>query len=78
MLNEAGQGIPKNLAEAFKWYALAARSGDTEAGKRLEIVRRQMSKGEIAGAEKAVQTWMPVDMLPQPGTASVPDRAQPR
>jgi localization factor PodJL len=76
MLNEAGQGVPKNLAEAFKWYALAARSGDTEAGKRLEIVRRQMSKGEVAGAEKAVQTWMPVDMLPSP-PASVPQRAQP-
>lgn len=76
MLNEAGQGVPKNLAEAFKWYALAARSGDTEAGKRLEIVRRQMSKGEVAGAEKAVQTWMPVDMAPTP-PASVPQRAQP-
>lgn len=76
MLNEAGQGIPKNLAEAFKWYALAFRSGDTEAGKRLEIVRRQMSKGEVASAEKAVQTWMPVDMLPQ-APASVPQRAQP-
>ena len=77
MINEAGQGVPKNLAEAFKWYALAARSGDTEAGKRLEIVRRQMSKGEVASAEKAVKSWMPVDMLPQPGTASVPERAQP-
>lgn len=71
VMYEAGQGVEVNLAEAFKWFALAARSGDLEAGKRMQAVKAQLSKGEIAAAEKAVATWMP-----QPVQA-VPERAKP-
>lgn len=32
---EAGEGVPKNLRHAAKWYALAARQGQTDAQFRL-------------------------------------------
>lgn len=76
LMYEAGQGVEVNLAEAYKWFALAARSGDLEAGKRLQAVKAQLSKGEIAAVEKAVATWMPQPVQTSPERAK-PDRASP-
>lgn len=76
VMYESGQGVDVNLAEACKWFALAARSGDLEAGKRLQAVKGQLSKGEIAAVEKAVATWMPLPAQAMPETAKA-DRAAP-
>lgn len=76
LMHENGEGMPKNLTEAFKWYALAARSGDTEAARRLEAVRGQLSRSEIAAAERAVAQWQPTPAA-IPGETIVPERAAP-
>lgn len=76
LMHENGEGVPKNLAEAFKWYALAARSGDTEAARRLDAVRGHLSRSEIAAAERAVAQWQPTPAT-VPGEAAVPERAAP-
>ncbi|MDX2202668.1 MAG: tetratricopeptide repeat protein [Hyphomicrobiaceae bacterium] len=76
MLYETGRGVPENQAEAYKWYAIALRNGDLEAGRRMEFVRGRLSKGEIAAVEKAVGSWLPTPMSAMPGSATS-ERAAP-
>lgn len=74
---ESGHGVAKNLAEAFKWYSLAARSGDIEAGRRMELVRSQMSRREIMAAEHAVAVWQPTPSAQAANAARGRERAAP-
>ncbi len=76
MMYETGRGVDTNLAEACKWYALAARRGDPEAGRRMLHVRARLSQGEIAAVEKSVAGWVPTPMYAMPGNASS-ERAAP-
>ena len=36
VMYEFGEGVPKNNAEAIKWFRKAAEQGDRDAKKRLE------------------------------------------
>lgn len=77
VMYESGQGVEVNLAEAYKWYALAARSGDLEAERRLKDVRGQLSKGEIAAVERAVAEWMPRSLDGEAKAPAKSERASP-
>jgi localization factor PodJL len=51
--------MKKDLAEAYKWFALAAASGDAEAAKRRDAVKAQIEGSALPSAEAAVQSWKP-------------------
>jgi localization factor PodJL len=57
VLEEHGLGMPKNLAGAYKWFALAAKNGDQEAAKRRDLVKRELDAASLAAAEQAIATW---------------------
>jgi len=38
VLFESGQGLPKNLTDAYVWYAIAAQQGDQFAKQRIAIL----------------------------------------
>ena len=59
ILYENGRGVPKDLQEAYKWFALAARSGDPVAARRLEQVRARMEPAELEAAEQKLAAWQP-------------------
>ena len=59
ILAEHGLGMQKNPAEAYKWFALAAASGDAEATKRRDAVKAQIEGSALANAEASVQSWKP-------------------
>jgi TPR repeat protein len=59
VLCEMGLGVPKSLPEAYKWLALAARGGDTEAAGRLQQIKTRLGAGDIAAAEQQVADWRP-------------------
>jgi localization factor PodJL len=56
-LCEDGHGVTRSLTEAYKWYALAARSGDRGAAQRLAQVKGRLNAGELATAEEMVSAW---------------------
>jgi localization factor PodJL len=60
MLYESGRGVAKDLQEAYKWFALAARGGDPLAARRLEQVGAQLQAGELAAAEQKLAVWRPI------------------
>jgi localization factor PodJL len=57
VLAEHGLGMPKNLSAAYQWFALAAKNGDQEAGKRRDMIKPQLDATALAAADQAVATW---------------------
>lgn len=57
VLAELGLGMPKDLAQAYRWFALAAASRDPEAIKRRDSLRAALSIVDAAKAEAAVAAW---------------------
>ena len=59
-----GQGVPKDLVKAYKWFSLAADSSlASDAGTNdaaianLEIVAVQMTPEERAKAQRLARGW---------------------
>lgn len=57
MLYEHGLGRPQDMAEAYKWFALAALSGDAEAAKQRARLEPTLDNPSLARAVQAVRTW---------------------
>jgi localization factor PodJL len=55
------------MAEAYKWFALAAKEGDKEAAKKRDDVSSRLDQQSLNAARIAVQTWSP---QPQPDDAT--------
>ncbi|MGJ8564358.1 MAG: peptidoglycan-binding protein [Alphaproteobacteria bacterium] len=60
VLYESGQGLPKNLNEAYVWYGIAAGQGDQYAQKQIETLKGNMSAADITKAETRVKDFKPV------------------
>ena len=57
ILYESGLGVPASNTEAYKWYALAARSGDKDAARRRDIVRNKLEPQSVKAADALVIQW---------------------
>ncbi len=54
----AGRDVELNRVEAHNWFILAATRGNEEAKSyRLEL-SREMTKKEIAAAQKSAREWL--------------------
>ena len=54
--------MPQSLAEAYKWYAIAAAQGDKEADSRIQILASQLKPGDLALAQSAAAEFKPQPM----------------
>ena len=52
-LYEKGYGVPQNNAEAYKWYLVAAGSGDTEARSAADSLKARIAADAQASAERS-------------------------
>ncbi len=59
VLHHSGLGMPKDLRLAYKWLALAARTGDREASSRIAEVKAQLTPGDLQEVEAMVAVWRP-------------------
>jgi len=59
VLYESGHGVERDLKQAYKWFALAARGGDQEAARRRDRVKWMLGASELKTAEAMVQSWKP-------------------
>ncbi len=64
VLHHNGLGMPKDLRLAYKWLALAARTGDREAASRIAEVKAQLTPGDLQEVEAMVAAWRP--RIPDP------------
>lgn len=59
VLYSQGRGVPRSLSEAYRWFALAAAQGDTEAAKKRDIVAAQLSPLDLRAARDRVAAFAP-------------------
>ncbi len=57
ILYQNGLGVPKDLKQAYKWLALAKRSGDQEAAGRAIHVRALLGAAELEAIDATIATW---------------------
>ncbi len=53
-----GQGVPRDLVAAHKWFNLAARRGLRRAEVERRELASEMTIPEIAAAQRAAREWM--------------------
>lgn len=53
-----GQGVAKDYVEAHKWLNLAAANCDEIARSARDVAERQMSREQIADAERRASEWL--------------------
>ena len=58
-LYSEGLGVPKNSVIAYKWYNIAAGRGYEQARQARDKLGRQMSRDEIAEAQRRSAVWKP-------------------
>ena len=72
----AVSAVSRILAESFKWFAIAAEQGDTDAaGKRDEVAAR-LDERARAEAEAEVEVWRARVPDPQANEVIVPEQAR--
>ncbi|MEM8749826.1 MAG: peptidoglycan-binding protein [Pseudomonadota bacterium] len=57
-----GMGVPQNLIESYKWFALAAKTGDTDASKKRDEVANAMDPDDLDDARLQVGEWKPAKL----------------
>lgn len=57
VLAEHGLGMQKDMAEAYRWFALAATTRDPEAIKRRDSLKAALSIVGAAESDAAIRTW---------------------
>ena len=67
ILYARGIGVEPNLSEAYKWFALAARSGDRESMKKRDEIGVRLDQAATAAVLAAIEAWT---AQPQPEAAT--------
>jgi localization factor PodJL len=69
VLYERGFGVPQSLVDAYKWYAIAATSGDTESKARIDALATQLSAEDRAAAQRSVAAFRAEPLDPKANVA---------
>lgn len=54
-----GRGIPQNLIQAYVWYSLSARGGNSRAADQLVQVTAELSPDQMTEAQQRLDEWAP-------------------
>jgi uncharacterized protein len=73
-----GQGVPKDILQAYFWWLLASAKGDETSIKNRDIVEKELTPQQRAAAQAAARNWKPKTRsqskgrfeASQPGTAN--------
>lgn len=57
----AGRDVTADLVQAHKWFNLAALKGNDEAKRYRQEIARELSRVEIARAQKLAREWLAVN-----------------
>ena len=54
-----GEGVPESKVDAYFWFNLAAAQGEASAKTNKGIVEKQMTREQIAEAQRRSAAWKP-------------------
>jgi TPR repeat protein len=58
LMHSSGRDVALDLVMAHKWFNLAALRGNEEAKRYRMEIAREMSKAEIAEAQRQAREWL--------------------
>jgi hypothetical protein len=58
LMHCAGRDVSVDLVTAHKWFNLAAMRGNTDAKRYRMEISREMSRSEIAEAQRLAREWL--------------------
>jgi localization factor PodJL len=56
--------VPRDLAQAYRWFAIAANSGDSQARASAQELETKLSSAQLASAEAQANAFEPVGAAP--------------
>jgi len=59
LMYDEGEGVPKNLVDAYFWFNLAAAQGIEDGKRNRDISEKQMTREQIAEAQRRSAAWKP-------------------
>jgi localization factor PodJL len=61
------------MSEAYKWFAVAASSGDAESVKRRDIVAAALSQTDLAKAQASAGAFEPLPLNSEANDVAMPE-----
>ena len=71
ILYTKGMGVEENLEEAYKWFAIASRAGDSDASKKRDTVAQAMRPEQLEAARGKAELWKPGELNRDANIATV-------
>ncbi len=68
-----GMGVTEDLEQAYKWFAVAAKGGDTDAAKKRDTVAQAMRPEQLERARGAAELWKAQKLVEEANFATVAD-----
>jgi localization factor PodJL len=68
-----GMGVTEDLEQAYQWFSIAAKDGDTDAAKKRDTVAQAMRPEQLERARGAAELWKPQELVEEANFASVAD-----
>ena len=57
ILYARGNGVKQDLEESYKWFAVAARDGDTDAAQKRDEVAKALNADQLKSAKAKFDAW---------------------
>ncbi|MFI5014372.1 MAG: SEL1-like repeat protein [Hyphomicrobiales bacterium] len=58
LMYSTGRSVEPDLVEAHKWFNIAALRGSVEAAELRAEIAREMSRADIADAQRKARDWL--------------------
>ncbi|MEE9313812.1 MAG: peptidoglycan-binding protein [Rhizobiaceae bacterium] len=71
-----GMGVPQNLSDSYLWFALAAKTGDSDAAAKRDEVANAMDPSDLDHARKSVNNWSPDKLTEAVNRVAIPKEWQ--
>jgi localization factor PodJL len=72
ILYARGDGVPRDLEQSYKWFAIAANDGDKDAAVKRDEVFNAMRPEQAESARAAVANWTAEPIAPEVNGVEVP------
>ncbi len=66
ILSARGNGTAQDLVSSYKWFAIAAKGGDTDAAQKRDEVANALKPEQLERARAEVDAWKPRSSIPTP------------
>ncbi|MBU4531211.1 MAG: SEL1-like repeat protein [Hoeflea sp.] len=72
ILYARGDGVPRDLEQSYKWFAIAANDGDKDAAVKRDEVFNALRPEQVEAARAAVANWTAKEISPEANAVEVP------